>query len=39
MAIMTDSPIKQKLAHEIREFLAVLLFLAPFFLAITNYRM
>ena len=36
---MTDSPFKQKLAHEIREFLAVFLFLAPFFLAITNYRM
>ena len=36
---MTDSSIKQKLAHEIREFLAVFLFLAPFFLAITNYRM
>ena len=36
---MTDSPLKQKLAHEIREFLAVFLFLAPFFLAITNFRM
>ena len=36
---MTDSPTKQKLAREIREFLAVFLFLAPFFLAITNYRM
>jgi hypothetical protein len=35
---MTDSPFKQKLVHEIREFLAVFLFLAPFFLAITNYR-
>lgn len=35
---MTDSPIK-KLANEIREFLAVFLFVAPFFLAITNYRM
>lgn len=38
-AYLTDSPFKQKLAHEIREFLAVFLFLAPFFLAITNYRM
>jgi hypothetical protein len=36
---MTDSPFKQKLAHEIHEFLAVFLFLAPFFLAIANYRM
>ena len=39
MADMTDSPFKQKLAREIREFLAVFLFLAPFSLAITNYRM
>jgi hypothetical protein len=36
---MTDSPFKQRLAHEIHEFLAVFLFLAPFFLAIANYRM
>jgi len=36
---MKDNPLKHKLAHEITEFLAVFLFLARFFLAITNYRM
>ena len=36
---MKDNTFKQKLAHETREFVAVFLFLAPFFLAITNYRM
>src|SRR6516165_7402812 len=36
---MKDSPLRHKLTHEITEFLAVFLFLAPFFLAITNYRM
>ena len=39
MADMKDSPLRHKLTHEITEFLAVFLFLAPFFLAITNYRM
>jgi hypothetical protein len=39
MVDMKDSPLRHKLAHEITEFVAVFLFLAPFFLAITNYRM
>jgi hypothetical protein len=36
---MKDSSLSHKLAHEMKEFLAVFLFLAPFFLSITNYRM
>src|SRR5215471_13275675 len=36
---MKDSPLRRKLVHEITEFKAIFLFLAPFFLAITNYRM